>query len=96
MEQVPGASSVAVEPDTVQTEAVVDAKLTGNPELAVAVKVMEETAGWLAIAAKVIVWLVGVAGPEDPHPAMQNMQRLMARARVIGMLITSIILGFGV
>jgi len=55
MEQVPGTSSAAVEPDTVQTEAVVDAKLTGNPELAVAVNVTEEAAGWLVIAVNVMV-----------------------------------------
>jgi hypothetical protein len=36
MEQVPAATMVNVFPDTVQTEPVVDAKLTGSPELAVA------------------------------------------------------------
>ena len=37
--QVPAAKNVAVVPLTVQTVAVVDAKLTVNPELAVAVSV---------------------------------------------------------
>jgi hypothetical protein len=37
--QVPAEISVAVEPETVQTEGVVDVKLTGRPELAVAVNV---------------------------------------------------------
>ena len=35
---MPGATSVTVLPDTVQTAAVVEAKPTGNPELAVAIR----------------------------------------------------------
>jgi hypothetical protein len=37
IEQVPGATRVTDAPATVQTAAVVDAKLTASPELAVAV-----------------------------------------------------------
>jgi hypothetical protein len=40
IEQLPTATSVIVFPATVQTAGVVDAKLTGSPELAVAVSVM--------------------------------------------------------
>ncbi len=36
--QVPAEVSIAVEPETVQTEGVVDVKLTGRPELAEAIK----------------------------------------------------------
>jgi len=36
MEQVPGVKKVAIEPETVQTLAEVDAKLTARPEEAVA------------------------------------------------------------
>jgi hypothetical protein len=36
MVHVPALTSVTVTPDTVQTEEVVEAKLTANPELAVA------------------------------------------------------------
>ena len=36
MEQAPSATTVTVPPETVQTEAVVDAKLTARAELAVA------------------------------------------------------------
>jgi hypothetical protein len=39
MVQVPTATSVTVEPDTVQTGDVVEAKLTARPELAVALTV---------------------------------------------------------
>jgi len=39
MAQAPLASSVTVEPDTVQTDEVVEAKLTASPDEAVAVTV---------------------------------------------------------
>jgi hypothetical protein len=39
MVQVPAITKIAVFPETVQTEVVVDVKLTANPELAVAFKV---------------------------------------------------------
>jgi len=39
-EQVPAASSVAVVPETVQTAAVDDVKVTASPELAVAMRVI--------------------------------------------------------
>jgi hypothetical protein len=38
IEQVPGAMRVTVAPETVQTGTVVEAKLTGSPELAVALR----------------------------------------------------------
>jgi hypothetical protein len=37
-EHVPGAAIITVLPATVQTEGVVEAKLTGNPEVAVALR----------------------------------------------------------
>jgi hypothetical protein len=40
--QIPTASSAAVEPETVQMAGVADVKLTGNPELAVAVNARVE------------------------------------------------------
>ena len=70
MVQVPETRSVTVEPEMVHTVAVVEAKLTGNPELAVAVNVIDEAAGWLVIAAKLRVWLFGVGGPDGPHPTV--------------------------
>ena len=58
IEQFPGATRVTVEPDTVQTDVVVEANATARPELAVAVSV---NAGALkarpAGALKLIVWL---------------------------------------
>jgi len=56
MEHVPLVSRVAVVPETVQTVPVVDAKLTGRPELAVAERGMSVPTTWAAIGAKVIVW----------------------------------------
>ncbi len=58
MVQVPEASSVAVEPETVQMAGVVDVKLTGRPELALAVNVIETEvfANWSGIGPNVIVW----------------------------------------
>jgi len=57
MVQVPAAIRVAVGPETEQIAAVVEAKLTGRPELAVAVKASVVPAVWLAITLKVMVWL---------------------------------------
>lgn len=60
MVQVPTAISVAVVPLTVQMVGVDDVKLTGSPELAVAVKVT--VAGvvvpriWVGIVPKLMVW----------------------------------------
>ena len=55
MVQVPAAFSVAIAPDTAQTTVSVDAKLTGNPELAVAFNAIDAPTVCVAIAAKVIV-----------------------------------------
>src|ERR1035438_3349306 len=55
MVQVPDAMNVAVVPATVQTEAVVEAKLTGRLELAVAESVSGVPTFWAAIVGKVIV-----------------------------------------
>ena len=57
MVQVPAISNWAVVPDTVQTVVVSEAKLTGNWELADAVRLIEMPAAWLAMGPKVIVWL---------------------------------------
>jgi hypothetical protein len=79
MVQVPAAISVAVEPETVQIADVLDVKLTGRPELAVAVKLSDVPAVWLAMTPKEICWLestgdwlCGVDPP--PHPATNNEQ----------------------
>src|ERR1700733_9377060 len=57
MEQVPAATSVTVTPDSVQTGAVVLAKLTGRPELAVALTVNGAAPKLRLLSApKVIVW----------------------------------------
>jgi hypothetical protein len=59
--QEPTLTNVTFPPDTVQTEGVVDAKLTGSPEVAVALTangVVEK--GRLASGAKAIVWLPAV------------------------------------
>jgi hypothetical protein len=69
---MPGAISVAVEPFNVHIAAVVEAKLTANPELAVAANDTEVPAVWFAIALKVIVWLIGPCGPDCPHPAIKR------------------------
>lgn len=55
MMQLPTASSEAVEPETEQIAGVVDVKLTGRPELAVAVKTKVEFAGWTGIGPKLMV-----------------------------------------
>ena len=56
--QVPAATSVTVEPDTVQTAVVADAKLTANPEEAVALTVNGGVPSvWFESAPKVMVWL---------------------------------------
>ena len=60
MVQVPVPLKVAVEPETVQTEAVREAKLTVRPELADALRASGVPCTWLAIGLKVIV--CGVSG----------------------------------
>src|SRR5438445_4147884 len=61
MVQVPTATSVTVEPDTVQTEVVCELKLTGKPELAVALTVNGALPNnRFASAPKVMVWLACV------------------------------------
>jgi hypothetical protein len=58
MVQVPAASSVRAVPATVQIVEVVDAKLTANPDDAVALKAgCVEPSAELGNAANVIVWL---------------------------------------
>jgi hypothetical protein len=62
MEQVPKDSSVTVVAESVHTSGVVELKLTGRPELAVALTVIGEVPneglnGWLESAPKVMVWL---------------------------------------
>src|ERR1017187_7638173 len=61
MVQVPVLTSVAVVPETVQTVVVSDAKLTGRPELADALRASFVPCTWLGIGLKVMVWLVFVA-----------------------------------
>jgi hypothetical protein len=58
MAQVPEATSVAVDPETVQMAGVVDVKLTCRPELARAVNVIETEvfANWFGIGPNAIVW----------------------------------------
>ena len=57
MVHTPGATSVTVVPDTVQTNVVVEAKLTGRPEDAVAVSVKGALPSTkFESAPKVIVW----------------------------------------
>ena len=57
--QVPAASRVAVEAETVQAAGVVEVKLTGSPELAVAVNATptDVLTAWVGMAPKVIVWV---------------------------------------
>ena len=58
MVQVPAASSDATDPETVQTVAVAEEKVTASPEVAEADKVRVVPATWLAATiAKVIDWL---------------------------------------
>ncbi len=52
---VPVVTNVAVEPETVQTDIVVEAKLTPKPELAEAVSVRGVPTFWVAIGPKVMV-----------------------------------------
>ncbi len=61
--QVPAEISVAVEPETVQTEGVVEVKLTGRPELAVAVNAIgtDVLIACAGTAPKVIVWAARLA-----------------------------------
>jgi hypothetical protein len=59
--QVPALSSVTVAPDTVQTEGLVDAKLTGKPEDAVALSANGAVPkAWFDGPTKLMVWLPGV------------------------------------
>ena len=61
MAQLPYSSSDAVLPDTVHTAGVVEEKVTGRFELAVAERVILVAASCpLGMAVKVTVWLVGV------------------------------------
>jgi hypothetical protein len=61
MVQGPAATSVTVAPDTVQTDGVVEAKLTARPEEAVAPSGNEPVSNdRLASAPKVMVWPPGV------------------------------------
>ncbi len=55
MVQIPVASSEAVDPETVQMAGVAEVKLTGSPELAVAVNPKVELAAWAGIAGKLMV-----------------------------------------
>jgi hypothetical protein len=54
---VPGATSVTVVPETVQTDAVVEAKLTASPEDAAATAVNGGPSILSAGAGKLMVWL---------------------------------------
>jgi hypothetical protein len=56
--QVPAAAKIAVVPDTVQMVGVVEAKLTVNPELAVAVSVKDVPVDCAPMLPKLIVWEV--------------------------------------
>src|ERR1700733_8998004 len=55
MVQVPAISNWAEVPDTVQTVVVREVKLTGNWELAEAVRLIEMPSNWVAMGLKVIV-----------------------------------------
>jgi hypothetical protein len=58
MVQVPTATKVTVAPDIVHTDWVVEAKLTGRPDDAVAFTVNGAVPNtWFESAAKVMVWL---------------------------------------
>ncbi len=64
MVQVPAASSEAIDPDTVHTAGVVEVKLTGSPELAVAVSVKAMLIIWGEIGKKLMVcWVLPVPMP---------------------------------
>ena len=60
MPQVPAATKVAVVPDTVQMLVVVEAKVTPNPELAVALSVSGVPTVCVAGAANVMVCACGL------------------------------------
>jgi hypothetical protein len=61
MVHVPAATSVTVAPDTVHTDEVVEAKLTANPELALAPTVNGVAPNtWSNSPPKLMVWLPGV------------------------------------
>ena len=53
--QVPAAISEAVEFAAVQKAGVVEVRLTGRPELAVAANIRVELAGWAGIGPKLMV-----------------------------------------
>ena len=55
IEQRPVAAKMAVLPVTVQMLGVIDVKLTGRPELAVARKVIVEVTGWSEIELKLML-----------------------------------------
>jgi hypothetical protein len=55
--QVPALTSVAVVPETVQTAGVCEAKLTGKPELADALRLSGVPSTWVGIGLNVMVWL---------------------------------------
>jgi len=57
MVHVPAPVSAAVAPETVQTDGVVEAKLTANPELADAIRATWPPTVWAGIAANVMVWV---------------------------------------
>jgi len=62
MEQVPKLTSLTVAPETVHTSGVVEVKLTGRPELTVALTVNgavpnEGLNGWLESVPKAMVWI---------------------------------------
>jgi hypothetical protein len=57
MVQFPGASSIAVVPETAQIDGVVEARLTGSPVEALAVNVVEdELKSWLPGFVKLMLW----------------------------------------
>jgi hypothetical protein len=55
MVHIPAVKSEAVEAETVQMAGVIEVKMTGSPELAVAINCSVEFAAWTGIAANVIV-----------------------------------------
>jgi hypothetical protein len=57
MVQVPAVRREAADPETVQTAAVVEEKLTGRPEVAVAERLTVVPATWpVAIPGKAMIW----------------------------------------
>ena len=57
MVHVPASISETCAEEIVQIEVVLDARLTGSPELAVAVKASGVPAIWVDIGANVMLWL---------------------------------------